>query len=388
MIAQALAGFFRSTVFFLKRLIFSPRSPLPSSWLRRGFSPRDFHEIVYEHLHDDVQKSPMSGAHHFLAHGKKEGRNYNQTPANSNILISPRPGFHMNSFIFEKRLASDVSPLSEFLTQGSPSGRWTLPQVGKYLPRGVELLPKSALHFHCHYPELLGEFIEFAAPALTQPYTQLVVTCSQQATLEALTRHPRLRDYRARIVLVPNIGRNIGALDFVLHSREFFEFDIWGHFHSKTSEHLNPVATSSWRTFIYTSLLSGGPNGVGYHDIIVALQRNPDLAIVFPDDPHEFGWGLNYEIASVIMDELGLQLDPSPPKFPVGAMFVARRSFLEHLFAPLNEHSLQHSEPLGLDGTLWHAFERLLGVLPAHLSMTIALNRGDPEGYAWHRELA
>ena len=281
-----------------------------------------------------------------------------------------------------------MSPLSEFLTQGSPSGRWTLPLVPKYVPRGVELLPKSALHFHCHYPELLGEFLDFATPALTQPATQLVVTCSQQSTLEVLTRSPRLREFNARIVRVPNMGRNLGALNFALHSQEFFEFDIWGHFHSKTSGHLNPSTANSWRRFIYTSLLSGGPNGVGFHDIIVALQRDPDLAIVFPDDPHEFGWGLNYETAALLMDALGLQLDPSPPKFPVGAMFVAKRSLLENLFAPLKEKSLQYPEPLPLDGTVWHAFERLLGVLPEHLGMTIGLNRGDAEGYAWHKELA
>jgi lipopolysaccharide biosynthesis protein len=80
---------------------------------------------------------------------------------------------------------------------------------------------------------------------------------------------------------------------------------------------------------------------------------------------------------------MGLKIELAVPKFPVGGMFVAKRELLELLFAGASDSTALAREPLASHGTVWHAFERLLGVIPEHLGMRFAVNRGFDDGYVW-----
>ena len=348
--------------------------------------PPDFEERIYTALHKDVAKSKMSGELHYLLYGKKEGRQYLQNLDDQRILVNPVPGIHLDAFRRSLGLPQHSSPLSEYFSRGKPTGLWDLAEIKKSPFSRTIIQPFSVIHFHCHYSELLEEFLSFAEPFLRRSSTSFVVTYSAEPTREAITRTLEEWELEARLITVPNQGRNLGALQHILALPEFAEVEIWSHFHSKKSAHLSTQEAHYWRRFIYTSLLRNTERDVDYDDILASMQLDPDLAIVFPDDPHEYGWGENLDTAAKLALKEGIEIGAEIPRFPVGAMFVARRSYLTRVLQLADERHEQDMEPLPLDGTQWHALERLLGALPAHFGWTFAVNRGDVDGYAWGKE--
>lgn len=347
--------------------------------------PSDFDEAVYELLHEDVAKSKMSGGLHYLLYGKAEGRRYLQASHDNEILINPLPGVHLSAFKESLGLPPQTSPLGEYLARGGPTGPWNLFGIKKKPASNLVIRPFSVIHFHCYYPELLDEFLNFGEPFFRRPSTSLVVTYSVENAKPLISQTLNKRKIAFRLIRVHNQGRNLGALKHLLTLPEFADVQIWGHFHSKKSAHLSSQDAECWRRFIYTSLLRNGKGAVDYDDILAAIQRDPDLAIVFPDDPNEYGWGENLKIATQLAAKEGIDIGVNEPKFPVGAMFIARRLFLTRVLHLVDGNQAKSREPLPLDGSAWHAIERLLGALPSHLGMTFAVNRGNADGYVWRK---
>jgi len=370
----------------LRRLVFSPRSPLYSRALVGLNLPRDFVEDAYVYLHADVQQSLMTGSQHFLLYGKREGRNYFQRVCDVPILMNPLSGVNLNRYQAENLLPSDASPLSHYLLAGQPRGPWTVEKIAKQESATAEGLPHSVIHFHCFHVDLLDEFLAAANAVISLPTNELVVTFSDHNAGKYIKARASQTGTDFRAVEVPNRGRNFGALRELIYSTDFKHVDLWGHFHSKSSPHLDSSFTERWRTFIYSSLLDSGPDRIGYQDILLQLTKDPKLSIAFPDDPHEFGWGENYKMGAAIGKEMGFGVSPAAPKFPVGGMFVAKRALLEGLYEGASRFTAGADEPLAQDGTVWHAFERLLGVVPEHLGMRAAVNRGQAGQYFWLRD--
>jgi len=379
-------NFAKSAQLFVKRLFFSPRSPLYSQTLVDALLPSDFIDNAYRYLHADVRQSAMTGAQHFLLFGRKEGRNWCQKFSDTSILVNPLSGVHLNHYQAKNSLPETTSPLSHYLRAGRPPGPWDLAKVRKHGHDVAKTGPVTAVHFHCHYLELLDEFLSYAISILALETNRFVVTFSDQNLAAPLEDRLLSLPFDYTLLFVPNLGRNFGALQTLLSAEHFREINIWAHFHSKNSAHLAPALVQSWRTFIYSSLLGPGPTGIGYQDIVIELDREHDLAIAFPDDPHEFGWGKNFAHARAIAIHMSVELSDLAPKFPVGGMFVAKRDFLEQLFAAAAPLTSEVGEPLDADGTPWHAFERLLGVIPSHIGMRISMNRGFDDDYVWLRD--
>ena len=385
-LASRIKRFTRSAKHFLGRLVSSPRSPLYSQTLVSALLPRDFHEKAYSYLHADVRASRMSSAQHFLLYGRGEGRNYFQRYFDVPILVNPISGLHLNRYHAENSLPRSTSPLSHFLLAERPQGPWSLDKVARRGTEANEFYPQSVIHFHCHHFELLDEFLSFVHPAAVGKTTQLVVTFSDQNLADGLASRLSEVDLSWRTLRVANLGRNFGALSTLLGTKELEHIDIWAHFHSKKSPHLSLTLSQNWRLFIYSSLLGPSPDGIGYRDIVSQLGREPDLAIVFPDDPHEFGWGKNFETSLAIARRMSLEIGMRALKFPVGGMFVTKREFVEPLFAAASSFTSQLGEPLPKDGSAWHAFERLLGHVPEEIGMRVAVNRGFDDDYVWLRD--
>ena len=95
--------------------------------------------------------------------------------------------------------------------------------------------------------------------------------------------------------------------------------------------------------------------------ILNRFADDEELGIVFAEDPHLSDWDDNLEIAESLANRMHLQ-ELLPPffEFPNGNMFWARRAALEPLFGLKLDWQDYPGEPLGLDGTLLHAIERLL----------------------------
>ena len=114
-----------------------------------------------------------------------------------------------------------------------------------------------------------------------------------------------------------------------------------------------------WREFLLTNLV--GDRAQPMADLILAsLQNNPDLGLVFPDDPGCLSWTDNRPHAEALASRLQLNPLPDAINFPVGTMFWARQGTLTSLYELGLTWEDYPEEPLGYDGTMLHAIERLL----------------------------
>ena len=94
--------------------------------------------------------------------------------------------------------------------------------------------------------------------------------------------------------------------------------------------------------------------------ILAAMHRDHELGLVFPDDPHCMGWTENRTHAEELTKRLDLPELPDAINFPIGTMFWARSGALNRLYQLGLSWDDYPAEPLGYDGTMLHAIERLL----------------------------
>lgn len=114
-----------------------------------------------------------------------------------------------------------------------------------------------------------------------------------------------------------------------------------------------------WREFLLSNLL-------GNHDepmadaILTAMNKDSEIGLVFPDDPGCLGWTENRPYAETLASRLRLGPLPDAINFPVGTMFWARQGALSSLYNLALSWEDYPDEPLGYDGSMLHAIERLL----------------------------
>jgi len=97
--------------------------------------------------------------------------------------------------------------------------------------------------------------------------------------------------------------------------------------------------------------------------ILTEMRNNDKLGLVFPEDKHCVGWGSNYTIAVEIAKKIGINNIPRNLNFPVGNMFWVRRGTLKKLYDLNLGWGDYPIEPIGYDGTILHAIERLLPLI-------------------------
>jgi glycosyltransferase involved in cell wall biosynthesis len=276
----------------------------------------------------------------------------------------PAPGFHPQIYAHENAGAFNsalVNPLADFIRRGKLDGPWchTVIVPSDAAPAVSDATSSAALHVHFYYPELAGDFLQKLSTNRSR--CDLLLTTTTEKDAESL--RVAMSDYQRGAVMVevvPNRGRDIGAFLSGFGRELIARYAVIGHLHSKRSLVLgNEVAGETWREFLWQNLVGGL-----YPMMDVVLARfadEPELGLVFPEDPHLPGWADNFEVASDLARRMGLE-EPLGPffEFPVGTMFWARPKAL----APLLDLNLDWDdypkEPLPYDGTMLHALERLL----------------------------
>lgn len=276
-------------------------------------------------------------------------------------LYFRRPMIGFNPLIYASDVpemrSTSVDPLAHFLRAGRPAGRWshqvifahTRPQKGTGM--------RVALHGHFHYPELVGEFLDRLI--LNKTPIELILTTTGRAQgreLEQALKARRIRN--AQIHVVTNRGRDIGPF-FEIFRKQQPKYDVVGHIHSKKSTHVAPMTGDRWREFALQHLVGGV---CAMADVILDhFANDPELGLVFPEDPHLNDWDENRALADLLARKMKLKMPlPTHFDFPIGSMFWARPAALKALF-DLNLGLKDYpEEPLPADGTILHAIERLI----------------------------
>ncbi len=288
---------------------------------------------------------------------------YTQSWKNEITPRKPFPGFHPGIYKEEvMKLHEEDDPLLHFLNSGSPKGRWLknviLPtyQENKNLLKSNNL--KIAIHIHVYYLDLLDEILKAISFNQTKP--DLLITTPLQKKVYAIEKKCSLYGLNVRRILVtPNIGRDIGPFLTAVGKIIESDYDFYAHIHTKKTINNNILIANEWREFLISNLL--GTNNLNMMDkIICSFQKNEKLGLVFPDDPNCCSWSLNFEIAKNFGSKIGLKHFPKHFNFPIGTMFWARKDALSPIIKLNLGWDDYPNEPLPNDGTILHSIERLI----------------------------
>ncbi|WP_269901136.1 rhamnan synthesis F family protein [Paenalcaligenes faecalis] len=284
------------------------------------------------------------------------------------------PGLDMESYEHHHPQLGNTNPAVDYLRRGCPPGPWSWPVVrptGKHRPSS----DRVALHIHAFYIDSLPGILESLGHNSVRP--ALYISVRNDEDLAVAQRI--CTDYKAPVHIraVPNKGRDIGAFLTEFGKELIQQYDIIGHVHTKQSLfHPQRDFITAWQEFLFRNVLGAADQPMA-DAIVSAMQKDPELGMVFPDDPNVLDWGENREYADLLMEYMGLDAQQLPTtyfKFPVGTMFWIRAAAL----APLVELGFDWddypAEPLIQDGSILHALERLFGIMPKLVGLKTGLS--------------
>lgn len=313
---------------------------LRTGW-RLGFDPSPhFLTRNYLDIYSDVRAADVNPLLHFLGSGLLEGR-------------SPKPSPRVSALGVLRMGPEETGRPDEILKfDDEPT-----PVVG------IEN-EKIAVHVHLYFTDMADDIVGRLIN-IRHPFTLLVSVSEGNDKTEWQAFFAERLPVATTILVkvVPNIGRDVAPW-LVNFADEVRENTIICHIHTKKSEH-NSAHRGWFRYLGHTTL--GSPNVVD--SILRLLIGEERSGIVAPC----YFWTLasqpNYGKNGGAVKKLFARLvdEPLPekcPDYPAGSFFWARVEAL----APLLDLALTtedfEAEEEAIDGTLAHAVERMIGLLP------------------------
>ncbi|MCL2221093.1 MAG: rhamnan synthesis F family protein [Oscillospiraceae bacterium] len=239
--------------------------------------------------------------------------------------------------------------------------------------RGTVLLsppssPNSAVFAHITYEDQI-EFCENYLHSVTPDTDVFVTTLSESMNERILTAYRNLPCRNLKVVTLPKThkGRDVAAL-WVALRLYITNYDYVCFVHNKKSAQDKPLTIGrgfAQRCFENTL---ASPEYVA--NLLSLFENNPRLGMLFPP-PVIHGlyrynitnmWGLNYQNTLDLAEKLGIDVpisDEADPVFPTGGMFWFRTKALKKMAAHEWDYSDFPDEPMPVDGSLGHAFERI-----------------------------
>ena len=287
-------------------------------------------------------------------------------------LKKPMPGFHPGIYAYIKKIKNE-DPFVHYIQNGTPQGQWNFPVITpSHKIVTVNHAASVALQLHIFYPEMAEEIISRLMKAKLKPNLLISVTSSKnQLHISRLLNKNYSGNYVIRVV--PNRGRDFGPL-FTEFKDEIKKYEFIGHFHTKVSPHLSSREDGvAWYQFLIENII-GGKSLMS--DIILAtMKSNPSIGLVFPEDPHIFGWDKNYNHAEVLARKMDIRFSLEEHfNFPAGSMFWARTDAVKPLFDLNLDWDDYPVEPIDHDGTMLHAIERLIPFVVRQRGYQIAVS--------------
>jgi lipopolysaccharide biosynthesis protein len=151
---------------------------------------------------------------------------------------------------------------------------------------------RVALHGHYYYPELLDELI--LAMAANRHPMELYLSTDTEAKAKDLEARCATHGRRAEIRVVPNRGRDLGAL--LTGFRDLFAggYDLVGHVHGKKTPQLEDNRGDRWRRNLLDHTI-GGAHAMA-DPIFSTLAADAKVGLVFAESRYTLNW--DYNIAS------------------------------------------------------------------------------------------
>ena len=245
---------------------------------------------------------------------------------------------------------------------------WLAPKRLAQFEKLRGLMPQSriAVVAHVYYPDLWPELS--AAIGHIEELFDLVVTLTAP-TAEHL-RDTILKQWPdAHVLIVDNHGRDILPFLSLLRTGLLYRYELLCKLHTKRS-HWHDDG-ESWRKDLIGGLLG---NVLLVRQILEAFERDPTLGIVVADGHLYAGqelWEGNRRHLERLFSYLAMDDAQFTRAFAGGSMLWIRPAFLRLLSSlPFRPDEFE-SEPLGNDGALVHAIERLISLTCYEANFTI-----------------
>ena len=227
-----------------------------------------------------------------------------------------------------------------------------------------ELIPKKILVvLHLHYPELVDRCMKYVESI--PDFCDVAITSSNEEVLNLL-REKKNQSRLYDVVQKDNRGRDISAFLVALREK-ILQYEVVCFTHDKKGKTEEKIAAAS--EFMYCLWENTLASRDYIFNVLLTLQRNQNLGLLLPPEvihpdfmPFIYDiWGPNFENLEKLVRDLNLNCDITYDKRPlsVGTAFWAKTKALTPLFEKEWRYEDFPQEPMGNDGTISHAIERV-----------------------------
>ena len=210
---------------------------------------------------------------------------------------------------------------------------------------------------HVYYPEVWSDIADRLV-RIPEPFDLVVTLVEGRA--DWIEAEIRARYPQARVLLVPNLGRDMAPLVRLANEGHLDGYEAILKVHTKRSPHR--LDGDAWRVRLLDGVL---PSPLQVEHLLALLRSDPDVGVVAPpgslSGPEH--WGSNLPVVEALASRVPLAFDPEALVFAAGSMFWCRAWVLQRL-ADLDLVPEHFEDEAGhTDGTTAHGLERYVGIV-------------------------
>ncbi len=239
---------------------------------------------------------------------------------------------------------------------------------------------RTALVMHLYYMDLLDDSVHYAS-SVPENTDIFILTASQENREQILHKFSAFAN-RIEIRVTRNRGRDVASLLAGAADLQD-QYDLICFYHDKKTREVRPQTAG--HSFAYKTAECVLSSKEYVRNILALFSEHPEIGLVSGITPSHAAylgllageWGQNYEQTCSLASELKIQVPMSRDHVPaagMGNVFWYRTRALRLLFERHWCYEDFPEEPIGIDGTMLHAIERLYplavqaaGFLPARV---------------------
>jgi glycosyltransferase involved in cell wall biosynthesis len=273
------------------------------------------------------------------------------------VLAKPYPGSDIHGLDNERNHAGSP-PFIEYvrdlmandktdcvIIDGSPMQRFT---------------GRIALQFHVYYNDLIPEYAAWFRELGEHSVDLYVSHVHKLSKSDKAWLHDAVSG-SVHFERTENFGRDVYPFHLAYLKSIQGHYDVVGHFHTKKSRDCGGDMGARWRKYLLQNLIGSVPAATQ----ILDLFSNPRVGLVYADDRHAMDEGENKPHIEQLLGKMDIEPQGNFFSFPLGTMFWARVDALASL-ASLDKAVFRIPEPVPYDGSVLHAFERIIPYLARH----------------------
>jgi Rhamnan synthesis protein F/Methyltransferase domain len=321
----------------------------------------------------DVDRSGVNPLVHYLLYGRSEARLHGSKQTAEAVQGASGPFQRREDNVGGAAEGTDIPDGSRTDESGglaaSPNGfdgnePWELPEfvaLRKSKPRGF-----IAVVVHIYHVDIWPE-ISDAIRNIEEPFDLFITLVLGSA--DSLAEDIRSAWPFSHVIVVDNRGRDVLPFVSLLQTGVLFRYELMCKVHTKRS--LWHEDGNTWRRQLVGGIL-GSRSQV--RSILRSFRADPDLGLVVADGhlySGRFLWAQNKVHLARLFAHFGMDEREFDRSFAGGNMFWVRPSLLRAICGLALRVEDFEPEPLGQDGCLAHALERLFSLLCYEAGMSI-----------------